>query len=225
MIEAKKEVLVAIPAYNAGQMLTTVLEGVSRQVERAQILVIDDGSTDDTRRHAESYGVKVQTHQKNLGKGAALKTAFAYVLQKTNAHAVISLDADGQHAPEYIPDFIKAFAEDQNDLVIGAREFSVKVMPFFRVLSNKMTSKLLSWKTGEQIKDSQSGYRAYSRRLIANLQLKTNGYETESEILLQACRARMKIAFVPIATIYRGETSHIHGLREILRFTKLYLNS
>ncbi len=225
MIEAKEEVLVAIPAYNAGQMLATVLEGVSRQIERSQILVIDDGSTDDTRMHAERYGVRVQIHPKNLGKGAALKTAFAYVLQKTNVQAVISLDADGQHAPEYLPEFVKAFVEGQNDLVIGARELSVRVMPFFRVLSNKMTSKLLSWKTGEQIKDSQSGYRAYSRRLIANLQLKTNGYETESEILLQACRAGMKIGFVPIATIYNGEISHIRGVRDIARFIKLYLSS
>ncbi len=224
MIDSK-EVFVAIPAFNAGKSLAAVLKEVSRYVERSQILVIDDGSTDDTQQCAEQFGVSVRRHLKNLGKGAALKTAFVYLMAETNTQAVITLDADGQHPPEDIPKFVQAFFEEQSDLVIGAREFSVKVMPFFRVLSNTTTSKLLSWKVGEQIKDSQSGYRLYSRRLITSLQLKTNGYETESEILLQACRAGMKISFVPIATIYNGETSHIRGLRDTLRFVKLYLKS
>lgn len=224
-MSVKNKIVVAIPAYNAGATLKDVLIGVSRQLSRSQILVIDDGSTDDTAQCAEHFGVQLRRHMKNLGKGAALKTAFAYFLSETSADALITLDADKQHAPEDIPKFVQSFADENSDLVIGARAFSPKVMPFFRVVSNTMTSKLLSWKTDQKIKDSQSGYRLHSRRLIARLQLETSGYETESEILLQACRAGMKLSFVPIATIYNNETSHIRGFRDTSRFIKLYLRS
>lgn len=220
-----EKIFVAIPAFNAGATLQKVLRGVIRHVSRSQILVIDDGSSDDTARCAENFGVLLQRHEKNLGKGVALKTAFDYAVRKTSAHAVITLDADLQHLPDDIPKFVHAFAEEKSDLVIGARSFSTKVMPFFRVVSNTMTSKMLSWKTGQQVKDSQSGYRLHSRCLLERLQLKTSGYETESEILLQSCRNGMKLSFVPIATIYNGETSHIRGLRDSLRFIKLYLEN
>lgn len=220
-----EKIFVAIPAFNAGATLPKVLRGVIRHVPRSRILVIDDGSSDDTAQSAENFGVLLQRHALNLGKGAALKTAFRYLLRETSAQSVITLDADLQHLPDDIPKFVHAFSEEKSDLVIGARSFSTNVMPVFRVVSNTMTSKLLSWKTGLKVKDSQSGYRLHSRCLLERLQLKTSGYETESEILLQVCRNGLKLSFVPIATIYNGETSHIRGLRDSLRFIKLYLEN
>ncbi len=220
-----KEIIVAVPAFNAGKTLEKVLSEVSNHVARNQIVVINDGSSDDTVSSAKRFGVILLNHKENFGKGAALKTVFDYVLTRTKARAVITLDADGQHAPLEIPLFIQAFSYDQSDLVIGARNFSLGVMPFMRIMSNAITSKLISWKVKQPIKDSQSGYRLYSRRLLQSVRLKTNGYETESEILLQACRAGLRLTFVPISTIYNGEVSHIRGLPDISRFLRLYVKS
>lgn len=220
-----KEVFVAIPAFNAGKTLRRVLQEVYLHIPKERVIVIDDGSSDDTADCAEQCGAVLEKHQSNRGKGAALKTAFARALHDDRAQAVITLDADGQHAPAEISKFVRAFDQSEVDLIIGARSFSIGKMPWLRAMSNTMTSKLLSWKTNQKIRDSQSGYRLYSRRLLQSLKLKTNGYETESEIILQAARSRMKISFVPIATIYNGEASHISGIRDITRFIRLYLSN
>lgn len=224
MIETR-HVFVAIPAFNARKTLGHVLQKVYEHVPRERVIVVNDGSQDDTAECAIRYGAELLSHQTNRGKGAALKTVFNHVLSNGRAQAVITLDADGQHSPAEIPKFMQAFAQSEPDLIIGARSFSVREMPFLRMMSNTITSKLLSCKTKQVIKDSQSGYRLYSRRLVQSLKLKTNGYETESEILLQAARSHMRISFVPIETIYNGETSHISGLRDISRFIKLYLSN
>jgi glycosyltransferase involved in cell wall biosynthesis len=220
-----KEIIVAIPALNAGKTLEKVLAEVSMHVARNQIVVVNDGSSDDTAARAERWGVVLLNHEKNFGKGAALKTAFAYVLRRTAAQALITLDADSQHAPREIPLFVQAFYQDACDLVIGARKFARGVMPVMRIMSNFLTSKLIGWKVKRPIQDSQSGYRLYSRRLLQALQLQTCGYETESEVLFQACRSGMRLSFVPISTIYNGETSHIRGLRDVLKFLRLYIKS
>lgn len=215
-------VLVAIPAYNAGKTLERVLQEVYGHVSRDHVLVVNDGSQDNTADCAVLCGAKLLNHKKNRGKGAALKTAFEQVLNESFAQGVITLDADGQHSPAEIPKFLHVFAQSGSDLIIGARNFSIREMPLLRVISNTLTSKLLSWKTKQSLKDSQSGYRLYSRRLVQSLKLKTAGYETESEIILQAARSNMRISFVPIETIYNGEASHISGLRDITRFIKLF---
>ncbi len=221
MFEAK-DIIVAIPAFNAGHTLDTVLAGVRKHLPREQILVINDGSSDDTTDCAKRNCARLLVHEKNLGKGAALKTAFKYVLRETAAQAVITLDADGQHSPDEIPKFIQNFRQEKSDLVIGARDFTLKAMPLFRLMSNLITSKLLSLKAGQTIPDSQSGYRLYSRWLLQKLELQTNGYETESEIIIQASRGNFKLDFVPIETIYNGATSHIRGFRDVTRFIRLY---
>ena len=218
-----KDLMVAIPAYNAGKTLAEVLAGVGHYFERQRIIVIDDGSSDYTPAVARQFGAIVVQHRLNRGKGEALKTAFNLVLSNTSAQAVISLDADGQHRPEELPQFASAFAQKQAALIIGCRSFDPQVMPLFRILSNRMTSRLLSRKIGQRMQDSQSGYRLYSRHLLEKLDLKTSGYETESEIIIQAGKLGMKIEFVPITTVYNGEVSHIRGMRDISRFIRLYL--
>lgn len=215
------QVYVAIPAYNAGKTLDEVLRQVCKQVAKNRVIVVDDGSGDNTAACAERAGVILLRHTRNSGKGAALKTAFNHVLNETSAQAVITLDADGQHAPNEIPKLLQAGSQQASDLVVGTRSFALGVMPVLRILSNCITSKLISWKVKQPIHDSQSGYRLYSRRLLQNVKLYTNGYETESEILLQAGRVKMRIAHVPIATIYNDEISHISGIRDVARFVKL----
>ena len=220
-----KDLMAVIPAYNAGNTLAEVLQGVLQFFERQQILVIDDGSSDDTASVARRQGATLLQHGSNRGKGAALRTAFGHVLANTQAQALISLDADGQHQPEELPGFARAFAATGAELIIGSRRFDPRVMPWLRVASNRLTSRLLSWKIRQPVQDSQSGYRLYSRRLLERLKLQTSGYETESEIIIQAGRLRMKIGFIPIETIYDGEVSHIRGGRDIGRFLRLYLKS
>jgi len=220
---ACNDLMVAIPAYNAEATLGEVVAGVLEIFNSSRIIVIDDGSTDGTAAVAQHFDLILLRHQFNRGKGAALRSAFAYVLAQTATPALISLDADGQHQPAALLSFAQCFASTQADLIIGGRSFDPQLMPVLRILSNRITSRLLSWKIGQSIKDSQSGYRLYSRRLLEALQLETEGYETESEILMQAGKLQMKIGEIGIATVYNGAKSHIRGGREIGRFLKLYL--
>ncbi len=217
-----RDLMIAIPAYNAGKTLGEVLQGVMQYFEPRRTIVINDGSDDDSAAVAQAYDTILLTHESNRGKGAALRTAFEYVIAKAPASALVSLDADGQHHPEELPKFAEAFRATNADLIIGCRSFDRRVMPWPRVASNRLSSWLLSWKIRQPLRDSQSGYRLYSRRLLERLELTTFGYETESEVIIQAGKLKMKIEFVPIATIYNGETSHIRGMRDLKRFIRLY---
>ncbi len=220
--EAGDDIAVVIPAYNAGSRLEAVLLKTVAIISPRRVIVVDDGSTDQTQALAVASGVEVITHTQNRGKGVALKTGFTRALAMPQMQAVITLDADGQHDPKHLPEFIRAFRETSVDLIIGCRALRWSAMPLFRVFSNRLTSALVSWRTGMRIPDSQSGYRLHSRRLLEQIKLDTGGYETESELLLKAARAQMKLGFIPITTIYSGETSHIRGTRDIGRFIKMW---
>lgn len=219
---AGNDIAVVIPAYNAGVRLQSVLIKILETIPPRQVIVVDDGSTDQTPAVAQGSGVEIAVHAQNRGKGLALKTGFARALAMPHVQAVVTLDADGQHDPKHLPEFIRAFRESSVDLIIGCRALRWPLMPLFRVISNRLTSALISWRVGVRIADSQSGYRLHSRRLLEQVTLDTGGYETESELLLKAARAQMKLGFIPITTIYSGETSHIRGTRDLWRFIKMW---
>lgn len=219
------DIMAVIPAYNPGDTIVRVVHDVSRYIQNDQILVVDDGSTDGLAQRLKQTGVCVISHPHNRGKGAALRTAFEYTKNQTSACAAVALDADGQHDPHEIPRFLQAFRERHADLIIGYRAFDPRIMPLPRIASNRITSALLSFKLGQNIKDSQCGFRLYSRRLMDVVELDTAGYETESEILIKACQGGMRLEFVPVSTVYAGEKSHIRGLRDIRRFVKLYFRN
>jgi glycosyltransferase involved in cell wall biosynthesis len=218
------DIAVVIPAYNAGVKLKNVLSKTFLIIPNRQVIVVDDGSTDNTAAIAVRQAAQLIRHGQNRGKGAALKSGFAAVLKMPQVRAVITMDADGQHAPEHLADFVRAFHVSPVDLIIGCRQLRWPPMPFFRVLSNRMTSAMVSWRLGVKIPDSQSGYRLHSRRLLEQIKPHTNGYEMESELLLKAMRGGMTIHFIPIATIYSGETSHIRGTRDTWRFIKMWMS-
>ena len=222
---AFNEIGVAIPMYNAGARVAEVIKRVCQLVAAKQVVVVDDGSTDGGPTALRDSGVTIISHTSNRGKGAALRTAFAYFGTQSHYLAVVTLDADGQHPPEELPRFVEEFKKNRPDLVIGCRQLTSKHMPVSRVMSNRITSSLLSRLLGCAILDSQSGYRLYSTRLITSLELTTFGYETETEVLIKAARNRFKLAFVPISTIYQDEPSHIRGIRDVARFVKLYVSS
>jgi glycosyltransferase involved in cell wall biosynthesis len=198
-------VVAIIPAYNESARITPVITGAA---EFLPTIVVDDGSTDDTVAVAEAAGATVIRQIPNQGKGAALRTAFRHVLA-SDYDAVVTLDADGQHDPAELPKFLAAYAEKQPDLIIGQRR--LRHMPPVRRLANYLGRKSFSWAIGQPIPDNQSGYRLISRRLLEELESgEEAGFEFEMEMIVICVRRGYVLDWVPIRTIYAGETSHIN---------------
>jgi len=206
-------ILALIPAWNEETRIDPILRATRAYLP---VLVVDDGSHDDTSAVAEASGATVVRHSRNQGKGMALMTGFAWALER-DYEAVLTLDADGQHDPSDIPKFLAAYASGAGDLIIGRRRF--QRMPFLRSLSNPLGSWLLSLALGMRIYDNQSGYRLYTRRLLGELELVTTGFELEVEVIVQAVCRGMRIGWVDIRTIYGiGEVSYFHPIRDSVRF-------
>ena len=185
--------------------------------------MIDDGSTDNTAVIAEKNGAVVIRNPLNLGKGASLIRGFEYCL-KNNFDAAITMDGDGQHLPEDIPDFISlAEKKEEVGLIIGNRMFNRKNMPLIRVITNKLMSWLLSKIIKQKIYDSQCGFRLIKRKVLEKLSLKTHKFEIESEIIIESGRKGFKIESIPIQSVYRKERSHINPFVDTIRFFRFIL--
>lgn len=209
-------IVALIPAWNEGPRIGPVVETTR---ERLPVLVVDDGSTDETAAVARRAGATVIGHPRNRGKGTALITGFEWALSH-GYNAVITLDADGQHDPADAPKFLRAYRSGDWDLIIGRRDFSK--MPFPRGYTNPFGSWLLSLALGECIPDNQSGYRLHSRRLLETLELTTTGFELEVEVIVQAVCQDMRIGWVEIRTIYGVEKkSYFHPLKDSARFLSM----
>lgn len=216
----EKSILALIPAYNESTRIETV---VVRSSIHLPVLVVDDGSTDSTAKIAEKAGASVLVLHPNKGKGAALKAGFGFALD-AGADAVITLDADGQHDPAEIPKFLRAYREHGADLVIGARQFYQ--MPPIRRLANWLGKKSFSWAIGQTIPDNQSGYRLISRHLMQRmLQSPEEGFEFEVDMIVSCLKWGYPLDWVPIRTIYAGESSHINPIRHLLNYTRLILKT
>ncbi len=209
-------ILALIPAYNEQERVADVVRGASTHLP---ILVVDDGSADDTAARAEAAGAQVLRQQPNQGKGAALRAGFRWALD-ADYEAVITLDADGQHDPAEIPRFLEAYTSAKADLIIGARDF--RQMPFSRRLANTLGQRLFSWALGQPVRDNQSGYRLISRRLMeAVLDSGEHGFEFEVEMITICVERGFTLAWVPIRTIYAGESSHVRPVQHTLNFLRV----
>ena len=221
-----EKILVLIPAYNASKTLSFLIEQISPFFKKEDILVVDDGSNDLTFDIAKEKGVIVFQHHKNRGKGQALLTGFDYALKK-GYEGVLTMDADFQHPPHLIKDFLSKKEKNTKAILIGTRRRDYKNrqrsrdMPFLRFLSNTLTSLAISIITRERIYDSQSGYRLIPTTCLKKMRLRSKKYDLESEILLKACRLGFKIDSIPIPTVYTGSKSFINPCKDTLRF--LYL--
>lgn len=215
-----RAILGLIPAYNEERSVAVVVRGT---LPHLPVLVVDDGSTDNTAASARAAGAEVLIQRPNQGKGAALLAGFAYALAR-DFQAVVTLDADGQHDPAEIPAFLEAYAAHQADLIIGKRDF--RSMPPVRRASNTLGTRILSWALGQPIADNQSGYRLVSRRLMEALrQPQERGFEFEVEMLVTCLMNGFRLEWVPIRTIYAGETSHISPLRHVVKFMRISLQA
>jgi glycosyltransferase involved in cell wall biosynthesis len=215
---------ILIPAYNAGETISLLLnELASLRQKPLKITVVDDGSVDDTFEKCKLFDVEILRNRENRGKGSALKKGFQTFLEDSNAAYLLCMDADLQHPVSSIPDFLQKAAETRSSFIIGSRLRSVKAMPFHRILSNAITSRLLSSITGQKIEDSQCGYRLIHRKVLENVSLDENGYQLESELLLKAAKAGIEINFLPIETIYASEKSHMRHFRDTYLFIGLVL--
>jgi glycosyltransferase involved in cell wall biosynthesis len=190
-------------------------------VNRSDILIVDDGSTDDTLPIAQRCGVSVASHGRNLGKGAALKTGFD-IGRSQSYDTIVTLDADLQHPPELIPSLVHPIKDGKADLVIGARHRHGTTMSIARRISNALTSALVTWRVGQKIPDSQSGFRAIRSEILKAIPLTTSRYETETELLIKAADQGFRIGHVSIPTIYAGEASGIRHIVDTCRFIRLF---
>jgi len=212
-------ICVVIPAYNEGRTILDVLN--KAKTSGLEILVVDDGSADDTADQAQAAGVHLVRHGENKGKGVAIKTAIEWVLERDYA-AALFMDADGQHAPEEIALFDLKWRESKADLIVGSRMHSNREMPLVRKLSNRFSSFLISLLAGTRVSDSQSGYRLISARLLQGLRhIGGAGFDFESEMIIDSVRAGLSYAEVPIKCIYGDETSHYHPVRDSAQFIGL----
>ncbi len=219
-MRGRLRVCVVIPAYKEAGHVGPVVKAVLEQV--ADVVVVDDGSPDDTAERAREAGAHVVRHPRNRGKGAALQAGFDYALTQ-GYDAVVALDADGQHDPAELPLFLQALRTAGADVVLGSRMARPTGMPWIRRWTNRTTSVILSRLAKQEIQDSQSGYKAIRAAVLRRVRPSREGFDAESEFLVNASRLGFRIAHVPIRTIYGAETSSINPAMDTWRFIRLCL--
>lgn len=208
--------MVLIPAYNAAASVGDVVRGSKQFV--ADVVVVDDGSRDDTAAVARASGAEVISHPQNRGKGGALKTGFAWAVQH-GYDVVVTLDADGQHLPREIPKFLRCREESGADLIIGSRAHLFGEMLPRRRMANRFSAWTIARASKTGITDSQSGFRLYSANLLRNVRLRTEGFDLESEVIVRAGVGGFKVITTPIDLGFVDgiSTSHYKPLKDTLR--------
>lgn len=210
-------VCAVIPFYNEKETLSIVLDETLNYVNF--IFAVDDGSIDNSHLSVKNKSlVKFIHFEKNFGKGRALSFGFEEAIS-TGFEYVVTLDADLQHEPKYIPILLEALSSF--DIVVGNRLKNLKGMPLQRRLSNTLTSFFLTMKTGQKIIDSQCGFRVYKIDVLKKVKTNYFGFEAESEILVKAAKQGFKIGFVDVPTIYGDEKSKMRPLQAIIGFLKV----
>jgi len=218
----KTEIVALIPAYNAARSLPAVIAGVKEF--GLPVVVVDDGSDDATAEIARTAGVVVLRHPVNRGKGTALRTGFWFILQQ-GYKAVITIDADGQHDPSYIPSFIRAFEQARGEIIIGSRAGEFGGMSWLRRFWNKLGVRTVSKMIGTPLTDTQSGYRLIASTVLQGLPLRAAGYEGELELLLKACKRGHEVTEILIISHYADgrPSSHFQPVRDTWLVCRTFL--
>ncbi|WP_038051755.1 glycosyltransferase family 2 protein [Thioalkalivibrio sp. ALJ1] len=211
-------VVALIPAHNESVTIEAVVAGARAHVDR--VIVVDDGSDDDTAKRAEGQA-EVLRQNTNGGKAAALWAGMQHALA-TGADAVVTLDADGQHDTREIPALIAAWNETPNRLILGARLKGREHTPPLRLFGDRMADFWIAWASGQPLQDSQSGFRLYPSALLQRLDLRhhrSRGFVFESEALIVAERLGFPVRGVPVRCIYPEDCrpSHYRPTADTLR--------
>lgn len=218
------KVCILIPAYNAEETLGSVLKKI--EPLKMDTIVVNDGSSDETKRVASENGAQLLEHPLNLGKGAALRTGFQYILQK-GYQVVITLDADGQHDPSEIPSLLKIFQSVNPDILIASRAAEFGKMTFLRRFWNRLGVKAVARLCHSDITDSQSGFRLIRTEVLKTVDLSTSRFETELELLIKACKKGFGVLSVPIKTqkVDGTGSSHFRPVIDTWLVCKIFLRN
>jgi len=203
-----------VPAFNEARAIAEVVTGLHGIV--SHVLVVDDGSTDETAARARAAGAEVLLRGTNTGKGSAVRAGLAHVMPGPFTH-VLFLDGDMQHRPSEAARLLEAAVRTGADLVLGERQFSRDGMPAARYHANRIGSRALSWFVGAPVQDSQCGFRVCRLDVLRHLPLSARGYEIETEMLVKLRRRGARLASVPITAVYAAERSKLRPVRDTTR--------
>lgn len=216
--EITKRGCVIIPAYREAGRIGSVVRDVLKFMPH--VIVVDDGSPDDTAEEAERAGAKVVRHGTNRGKGAALDTGFK-VAREQGHEFVVTMDGDGQHASGDLPRFLEVYAGTGVPVLVGNRMADTRAMPWVRLMTNRFMSWLLSREMGQRVPDTQCGYRLYKLSVVPGLSAESKRFAAESEILMDLSHRGVHIGSVPVVTIYGSEKSKINPVKDTIRFAAM----
>jgi glycosyltransferase involved in cell wall biosynthesis len=199
----ERTVAVVIPAHNEAPIIAAVLANIPQEIRSWNVvpIVIDDGSNDGTDALARDGGAWVIRHMTNLGVGAATITGFRAALQ-LDADIIVTMDADGQHDPREIPMLVEALVDGPFDVVIGSRLLVRDGMPVSRFAANLLLNALTFVVYRKIVSDSQSGFKAFTRRAVSAMELNCSGYEICSEIIGEIYRKEFRYKSIPVRAVY-----------------------
>ena len=214
-MKIKNYIWVVIPVYNHSGTIQDVVKKTLKYTDN--VLVVDDGSEDsDISLLLKKFNVKVLKHEKNRGKGAALRTAAEYLQKNTNASYIITLDADGQHSPDDIKNFLPYITPESNNIILGNRDFSSTNVPEKSKFGRKFSNFWIKLETGKEVFDSQSGFRGYPVTLLTNTNCLSEHYAFETEILVRGVWAGLDVVNVNISVYYPEKNKRISHFRPFI---------
>ncbi len=208
-----------VPAYQAAATIREIILRTRATVPSAEIIVVDDGSTDGTGDQGRATATTLVTHPRNCGKGAALRDGIREATAR-DASVLVTIDADGQHPPEEIPRLLRPIEEGRADLVLGARKRD-HAMPISRRFTNWLSATMASRIGGQPVRDAQTGFRAFTREVAERVRPAGDRYEFEATFLLDALRAGFRVVSVDVPTIY-GARSHFRAWGDTWRMARAF---
>jgi len=220
-VDWSKQCAVVIPCLNEAANIRGLVIEVRKLL--SSVIVVDDGSTDDTGKLAAEAGAEILHHDQPRGKGAALELGWLRARARGFSWA-LTMDGDGQHSPSDIPAFLKKAEDGQAALVVGNRMANPVGMPWLRRQVNRWMSRQLADRAGCELPDTQCGFRLMNLMVWSKLQIQTRHFEIESELLLAFAAVGQKIDFVPIQVIYQDEESKIRPMQDTWRWFRWLMN-